>query len=172
MEIFGHLLRTIRPPKLTIELVPKPCWGRNVRTLVSPETWRSIQKAVFDHAGGKCQVCGWPAAPMPYPPRFHCHEIWHYNDWRGVQKLEGFVALCRFCHEVKHIGLARAEGRYAAAIAHLAKVNGWSRKAAFAHADACFDRWEGRSRRAWVQDLAVLCEWLARQRVPPDGSRS
>jgi hypothetical protein len=150
---------------LTIELVPKPCWGKNARALVSPEAWREIQRAVLAEAAGRCRVCGWPAGPVSYRPHFECHEIWRYDDWRGVQTLEGFVAVCRFCHEVKHIGLTQSKGRYAAAIAHLAKVNGWSKDEARRYADDCFAAYERRSRRAWTQDLTVLYAWLRRQGI-------
>jgi hypothetical protein len=173
MDLLGNLRRVLGlgPPRLTIELVPKPCWGRNVRALVSPEVWRGIQGVVFRDGAGRCQVCGWPAAPIAYRPQFECHETWRYDDWRGVQTLEGFVALCRFCHEVKHIGLTQSKGRYAAAIAHLATVNGWSRKAARRYADECVDTYERRSRRTWTQDLSVLYEWLERQGIPSQGPR-
>jgi hypothetical protein len=129
---------------------------------VSPDRWREIQQTVFDRAGGKCQICGWPGDLPRQRPRFDCHEVWHYDAWKGVQRLDGFVALCRFCHEVKHLGRARSEGRYAQAIAHLAKVNGWSRKAAIRYADASFKTLERRSHRRWTQDLTVLYDWLAR----------
>ena len=36
----------------------------------------------------------------------HCHEIWNYGDLQHIQKLVGFVALCRLCHHVKHLALA------------------------------------------------------------------
>jgi hypothetical protein len=65
-------------------------------------------------------VAGRPVLGIPF-----CHEVWSYHERTGVQRLEGFIALCDFCHEVKHIGLARKKGRERAALAHLAKVNGW-----------------------------------------------
>lgn len=173
MDLLGHLRRALGmgPPRLTIELVPEPCWRKNVRALVSPEVWRDIQRAVFHDAAGHCRVCGWPVNPIAGPPRFHCHESWRYDDWRGVQTLEGFVALCRFCHEVKHIGHTQRQGRYAAAIAHLAKVNGWSRTAALRYADACFQTHERRSRKTWTQDLTVLYAWLERRGFPSNDPR-
>jgi hypothetical protein len=97
------------PPRLTIELVPRSCWYKNVRALVSPEQWH---------------------------------------------------ALCDFCHEVTHMGLTRTNGRHGAALAHLARVNGWSRRTAADYARQCFDEWDRRSRRRWRQDLALLDDWL------------
>jgi hypothetical protein len=164
MDLSSRLLRLLRPPQLTIELVPSPCWGRNVRMIVSPDQWHQIQKVVFDHAGDTCEVCGWPRDRPPQHSQLHCHEVWNYNDWRAMQRLEGFRSLCRFCHEVKHIGYASTKERYGPAIGHLANVNRWSRRAATQYADACFRTYERRSRRSWSQDLTVLYEWLERTR--------
>jgi hypothetical protein len=86
--------------------------------------------------------------------------VWSYQRWTGVQRLEGFLGLCDFCHEVKHMGLTRTNGRYGAALAHLAKVNGWSRRTAADYARRCFEEWDHRSRRRWRQDLALLDDWL------------
>lgn len=120
MRIWRWLVRSRwirRSPRLTIELVPNPCWEKNVRALVSAREWQRIQKAVFDRAAGICQVCGWQG-------NLHCHEVWRYDESTGIQTLETFIALCGFCHEVKHIGFANLHGRYRQAIAHLARVNG------------------------------------------------
>lgn len=145
----------VGPPRLTIELVPSSCWRKNVRASVSPADWQRIRHVVLTRARGKCQVCRWEG-------RLHCHEVWRYQDAEGVQVLDGFVALCRFCHEVKHIGFATVSGRDRAALAHLAKVNGWSRAAAMRYTEQCFDLYERRSRRVWTQDLTALNAWLER----------
>jgi hypothetical protein len=87
----------------------------------------------------------------------HCHEVWRYDESSGgAQALEEFLAPCRFCHEVKHIGLANVHGRYHQAIAHLARVNRWSRSSAAEYANRCFEIHERRSRREWSQDLTAL----------------
>jgi hypothetical protein len=153
--MFRLLVWFRRSPRLTIELVPTPCWGKSVRARVSPHEWRRIQQVVFDRAGGKCQLCGWQRG-------LHCHEVWRYDESAGVQALEGFLALCRFCHEVKHIGLASVHGRYHQALAHLARVNRWSKSWAAEYANRCFETHERRSRREWSQDLTALKAWLGR----------
>jgi hypothetical protein len=159
-----HMLRFLvwfrRSPRLTIELVPSPCWGKNLRALVSPDEWQGIQETVFGHAAGKCQVCG-------FQGNLHCHEVWRYNEVSGVQTLVGFLALCRFCHEVKHIGRAKVRGRYHQAIAHLARVNRWSKRAAERYADRCFETYERRSGREWRQDVRAVNAALERDGKPP-----
>jgi hypothetical protein len=144
-------------PRLTIELVPRPCWHANVRAIVTPDQWNAIRHAVFERAAYRCEICGWRATAR-HP--LHCHETWSYQGWRGVQKLEGFLALCRFCHEAKHLGLARTNGREHAALAYLARINGWSAGTAARYAAKCFKEFERRSRRTWRQDVSRLNEWV------------
>ena len=122
--------------------------------MVSPERWRDIQQAVFAIARYQCEICGWRGGHL------HCHEVWSYNDRTGVQRLAGFLALCRFCHEVKHIGLAKVDGRYAPALAHLARVNRWSRAVAVEYVDACFEQFERRSEKEWRLDVTQALKMM------------
>ena len=52
--------------------------------------------AQYHSCCGICQARG----------RLSCHEIWHYDDDQHVQTLQGFIALCEWCHHMKHLGLA------------------------------------------------------------------
>jgi hypothetical protein len=93
MGLVRSLFTFLRRPRLTIELVPRPCWFKNVRAVVSPDQWDTIRRSVFAGAANKCQICGWRASA--HRP-LHCHEVWRYHGWTGVQKLEGFLALCNY----------------------------------------------------------------------------
>src|SRR5581483_3780994 len=81
---------------------------------------------------------------------------WEYDDARAVQRLVRLTALCPACHEVKHFGLANKRGRGERAIAHLARVNGWSVSDAEAYVEAAFEQWASRSRHEWTLDCSVL----------------
>ena len=107
-------------PQLTVELVPQTCWFSNVRDHVSKATWDLLRKRTYKQANYRCSVCGGRGPKWPV----ECHEIWHYDDQKKVQKLLGLTALCPSCHEVKHIGLAGVRGRCQQACEHLARVNG------------------------------------------------
>jgi hypothetical protein len=85
-----------------------------------------------------------------------CHEIWHYDDARGIQKLVELVTLCSPCHRVKHFGLALSRGEHKEAFAHLAAVNGWPEKLAMLYVALCFAIWQRRSKRRWKLDLTWL----------------
>lgn len=43
-------------PKLTVELVPKPCWFSNVRDHVNQAEWDRLRCATYQQAGYVCQV--------------------------------------------------------------------------------------------------------------------
>ncbi|MCA1592060.1 MAG: HNH endonuclease [Acidobacteria bacterium] len=137
---------------LTIELIPQTSWYKNVRSQVSNEEWERLKKLTASRAGHRCEICGGRGSKWPV----ECHEIFSYDDEAHVQRLVKLVALCPACHEVKHIGLAGVRGRRAAAIAHLARVNGWSNADAELYAEGCFEQWHRRSRHAWKLDLSYL----------------
>lgn len=137
---------------LTIELVPRTSWYKNVRSNVSKEEWERLKKIISSRAGHRCEICGGRGARWPV----ECHEIFAYDDERHVQKLIGLMALCPACHEVKHIGLAGLRGKSNSARAHLAKVNGWSMEDAELYIEGCFEIWHRRSRHQWNLDLSYL----------------
>jgi hypothetical protein len=137
---------------LTIELVPKTAWYKNVRSNVSKAEWENLRKATFGRAGNRCEICGGRGARWPV----ECHEIFAYDDERHVQKLIRLIALCPACHEVKHIGLTGLRGKGNSAKAHLAKVNNWSLEDAELYIEGCFEMWHRRSCHQWKLDLSYL----------------
>jgi len=137
---------------LTVELVPRTAWFKNVRSHVSPAEWERLKKLTFARAGYRCDVCDGRGERWPV----ECHEIFSYDDARKVQRLERLAALCPACHEVKHAGLAGVRGRQRQAVAHLARVNNWSREDAEAYLEVCFEQWHRRSNHEWSLDLSHL----------------
>lgn len=136
-----------RELKLTIELVPKTSWYNNMRKIVPPPEWDKIRRRTYAEYGHRCGVCGSKG-------RLNCHEIWHYDDHRHVQELEGFIALCDLCHHVKHIGLAgvlAARGKldYESVVKHFMSVNECDRKTFEEHRQEVFERWSQRSQHQW-----------------------
>ena len=106
--------------RLTIELVPKTCWFTNVRSAVTAPTWDKLRHLTASKAGHLCEICGGRGKRWPV----ESHERFSYDDKNHVQKLEGLIALCPPCHEVKHIGLAQMRGRKHLAMRHFCKING------------------------------------------------
>jgi hypothetical protein len=145
--------RRERPdPRLTIELVPETAWMSNVRTAVKPSDWDLIRKASYSKAGYRCEICGGVGRTHPV----ECHEIWKYDDELKTQTLLGFVSLCPPCHEVKHFGYARTQGKNKQATKHLAKVNAWEEFETLYYIQEQFEVWERRSKVQWKLNLDYL----------------
>jgi hypothetical protein len=134
---------------LTVELVPATCWYSNVRTAVTQGDWDRIRHQVYDRAGHRCEICGGHGPK----PRVHCHEIWTYDDHEHIQRLVDLIALCPYCHEVKHLGHANTTGHGDRARQWLAKINHWTAHQADAYLEHQFAIWEQRSlhdgRQTW-----------------------
>lgn len=147
-------------PSLTIELVPSTCWYSNVRSHVSRRGWETCKRFVRQRSGDRCEVCGGRGQRWPV----ECHEVWSYHEavdrdvvTLRVQRLDGLIALCPACHEVKHIGLTEIRGRLPTAVDHLARVNGWTADDALAYVESCVEVWAQRSQHEWELDVS----WLA-----------
>lgn len=140
-----------RELRLTAELVPASTWYRNLRSAVPRETWDRIRRRVYAEHGYRCAVCGARG-------RLSCHEVWAYDDEARVQRLSGFVALCDWCHHVKHLvhaaGLA-SEGKldYERVVQHFMRVNGCGRDAFEEHRGRAMEVYRRRSAEEWRVDL-------------------
>lgn len=142
---------------MSIELVPSNIWESSVHKLMSREVWDSIRNDFIKENGRKCQVYGETSGTM------NLHEIWNYDDKKHVQKLEGFILLCRMCHHVKHIGLAGIlanQGKldYDKVIEHFCKVNDCTKKEFEKHKAKAFEIWRERSEYEWNQDFGKYKE--------------
>lgn len=148
-----NLLTSVDEPKLTIELVPSTAWGENLRSILTKPMWDRLRKRTYRQANFQCEVCGGKGLKWPV----ECHEIWHYDDGQHTQTLQGLIALCPPCHQVKHIGFAHIQGKGDEARAHLARVNGWSQSQASLYIGEAFEQWNERSAFEWTLNL----DWLA-----------
>lgn len=140
--------------KLTIELVPRTSWFSNLRSLLSKEEWDVIRKGCYAKAGHVCEICSGVGPKHPV----ECHEVWEYDEDKGIQKLVSLIALCPSCHEVKHIGLAGINGRREQAVEHFCKVNECTIEIAESHIEQAFSEWHRRSGMDWTLDVSKLEE--------------
>ena len=141
-----------RKLKLIIELAPATSWYTNLRSILPREKWGKIKKFVYSKYDHKCQT-------YKSKGKIHCHEVWFYDDVNHIQKLKGLVALCEWCHHIKHIGLAgiiRGQLDYEKLIKHFMKMNDCDRFTFTKHKDEAFKIWEKRSKYEWQIDLGKL----------------
>jgi len=138
--------------KLTIELVPKTSWFTNLRSILTTSQWDNIRKDCYKNANYRCEICNGVGKSHPV----ECHEVWSYDDVNHIQKLDGLIALCPSCHQVKHIGLAKIKGRYFEAMQHLIDINGISEYEAEELIEEAFAEYSERSRYNWTVDISYL----------------
>ncbi len=89
-----------RKLKLTIESVPKPCYGRNLHKLMSRKDWDTLRRQVYHKYNYQCAICGASG-------RMTAHEVWEYDDDNHTQKLVDIIAICNMCDHCKHMGLSQ-----------------------------------------------------------------
>ncbi len=148
--------------KLTIELVPRPLWGRDLAKLMPRKEWDKLREQVYAQYNHLCGICGAGG-------RMICHEIWHYDDENHVQHLAGFIALCGMCNSCKHMGrsgnLAR-QGKldFGAVVDHFCSVNGITRAVFRKIRMAAFDQWSERSKHEWTQDFGEYSGLIRQER--------
>jgi hypothetical protein len=146
---------------LTAELVPSTSWYNNLRAVMAKDEWDYIRKEVYAYYYHRCGICDAPGT-------LHCHEVWSYDDATLTQTLDGFIALCPWCHHIKHLGLAgilsgRGELDYERLIQHFLRVNGCTRAEFFRHRDEAFDQWEKRSKHTWTIELDEYADFVRKQ---------
>ncbi|MBE5751656.1 MAG: HNH endonuclease [Clostridiales bacterium] len=138
--------------KLTFELVPEECWGGNLRSILSPTQWDIIRKDAYKRAGYQCRICGAKG-------RLEAHEVWDYDEKRALQKLTDVVALCKDCHEVKHISRTQLVGRGMEAMEHFMRVNDCSQMEFHAELQRVNDEYKKRNKiEGWTTDMSWLKE--------------
>lgn len=143
------------PFPLTIELVPKSCWFSNLRSELPRKDWDRLRKKTYEKAQYRCEICGGKGDKWTV----ECHEIWAYDDLNKIQKLDGLIALCPPCHQVKHFGFANINNKGKEALIHLAQVNAWPLGKASLYVEKCFVIWENRSKYPWTLDISILQEF-------------
>ena len=143
--------------KLSLELIPGPLWGRNLRSNVvglGPGRWLKLSRATRS-ALGKCAICGGT-------DRLHGHENWRYVEKprSGVATLVRVDVICTICHSVQHWGriqqlliigvMSPADERRL--IRHFMRVNKCTRAAFERHVVRSFRIWRLRSKKRWKID--------------------
>ena len=137
--------------KLDFEMVPEECWYSNLRSVLKPADWDKVRKDAYARAKGRCCICGKIG-------RLEAHEKWSYDEENALQTLEDVVALCRNCHEVKHISRTQLVGRGVEAMEHFMKVNRCSQ---MEYHQALGEANEAYLRRNKIEGWSTDIRWLA-----------
>jgi len=145
--------------RLRIELIPSTVWYSSLYRLLPSDVWNNIRNEIIAKDGRKCQICGETEGMM------NLHEMWEYDDKKHIQKLVGFILLCKMCHHVKHIGLAgiladKGELDYGELIEHFCRVNNCTERDFEEIRERAFEIWENRSQHEWKQDFGKYAAFI------------
>lgn len=131
-----------------VDLIPATSWGASLANILTPGSWKRVRDGVVNFAGG-CEDCG-------VQNNLECHEIWSYDEEIGVQTLVGLRSVCDACHETYHLGFARVNGRYAAALERLATINRIAKKEIERFESEIVEKFISRSEIEWTLDLTAI----------------
>jgi hypothetical protein len=142
---------------LTIELIPKPLWGKSLKHLLSQEEWNRLRRRVYRTCRYQCQACGATDTMM------YCHEVWAYDEEQHIQRLSALLSLCELCHHIKHLGYAEKAARTGrvdmeALITHFCLVTGHNRADFEMLREVAFEQWAYRSTLDWTQDFGTWAD--------------
>jgi len=135
---------------LTIELIPKTSFFKNLRSELKAAQWDSLRKSVYQKANYRCQICGGKGKAHSV----ECHEIWEYDH--PYQILIELIALCPSCHMVKHWGLTQLRGKEHVAFAHIQKVNNWTPQQVREHISEVAEIWHERNKVNWILNIEAI----------------
>lgn len=152
-------------PRLEVGLIPASMWGKNVRAVVSEESWLKLRRqfgAYYDPFinypdPAPPLVCG--CCDEKFLDSLHLHELWDFNDDKRTQTLIGFKAVCEDCHNAIHIGRANKVGLGESAKKHLKKVNSWTDIQLLEYLESAQSEWIRRSSIEYELDV----DWLVTQ---------
>lgn len=160
-QLLDSKKREMVKPKLEIELVPNTCWFTNLRSILDATDWDKIRKQVYEKADYRCGICGGKGDTHPV----EAHEVFEYHVSENSlpeirsQVLTHVQALCEFCHEAKHMGLAQIRGFGERAKETLMRVNKWNEKETEEYVRMKFEEWSIRSKYQWHINIDRITDY-------------
>jgi hypothetical protein len=140
--------------ELFVDLIPRTCWGKNVRSCIHPRDWNRVRKFIYERVNYICECCG--INTLTNNVQLDAHERWLYDNDTYTQKLVRVVALCGVCHETTHIGLAGIKGKRDEAEKHLQNIRKFTEKELKKHIKDAFELWAYRNKFDWKLDISLI----------------
>ena len=140
--------------ELFIDLIPQSCWFKNARSNIDRSNWDYVRNCVYSRVYYICECCGIDTNENNV--RLDCHERWNYDQVNNIQSLVRLIALCQYCHESTHMGLAQVQNRGEEAMQHLMNVRNCTIEEAESHKRDAFAIWRKRNQVKWILDLSML----------------
>lgn len=141
----------IKDPLLPVELVPDSLWSSESE-YIPMDLWIILKQECFSRALGQCEIC----QVSQTSETLVMHQVFSINDEKSIISFDRFESLCQPCHDVKHIGWARKEGRDAEAKVRLGIVNQWNEQQVAGYLKKSWTEWGTRSRKTFTLELPGL----------------
>eukprot|EP00241_Pyramimonas_parkeae_P019554 CAMPEP_0114281954 /NCGR_PEP_ID=MMETSP0059-20121206/3292_1 /TAXON_ID=36894 /ORGANISM="Pyramimonas parkeae, Strain CCMP726" /LENGTH=304 /DNA_ID=CAMNT_0001402547 /DNA_START=45 /DNA_END=959 /DNA_ORIENTATION=- len=141
-------------PSLYADVFPQQLINMNVSQLVPPHQWNQLRRRQYAFANFRCQICDQVGPKWPV----ECTERWAFNCRTSTVRLEGLLALCPSCHEVKHLQRLSLMDKDERALQHLRFVNQWSQKDLDEYMQFVFRTFDKISGHNWITDFSWLSE--------------
>jgi len=111
--------------KLIPRLVPRPLWGKNLRTSLGGG-WAALSKKIRKLAGDQCEICGGTSDDAPVRWTTCLDEVWTYDYENRTAYLADLKAICWWCNAITHFGFTMTNypKHVDRALEHGARVNG------------------------------------------------
>lgn len=162
--------------RLSLELVPKKMWGKNVRSIISRENWDALRWGLFattikpkfckidfgyisKRESVQCLTCGSEEKSL------ELHEEWDYDDVAFVQRLVDLVPVCEDCHLAMHYGRANQVGLEKRAEQQLVKITGLSQNQVQEEISSAFEKWRWRSQHEYKLEVSFLNQWIPDSKI-------
>ena len=156
---------------LCVDLIPNPCWGKNIEQLIGagiPSAGGLASQALkdgrlaasqtkFDLLGNCvnirvnyiCEFCKTRTGLVTVGK-------WEYDESTKIRFLRRLIGLCGLCVDVTHIGRASIYGKRDEAINHLKNVRNFTQAQANQHIHEAFNLWRIRNEINWYSDISIL----------------
>jgi hypothetical protein len=153
--------------KLRIELVPKPLWGRNLRSNdgLGKKRWDKLRHKLVESDGARCAICG------NTEKKLNGHEVWDYREKKtvGTAALLRVEIVCVDCHDIHHWARTTrlfqacriASERYGFLRKHFRKVNGCRQADFDRHFLHSMRVWSRQSKKRWKIDWGAFASPIA-----------
>jgi hypothetical protein len=142
--------------KLRSDLIPRSSRYINLKNLAKPYQWDIIRREAYKNSNHVCGLCGKEG-------RLECHEQWEFDDINHIQKLIGTIALCNYCHSIKHLGFMavnKSNEDIVKITNHFMQINHCSKKEFDTYVSYTFSQWGERSKFQWTIDWNEYKEYI------------
>ena len=147
--------------RIHFQVIPVKCVGRNLHShnIIKAEKWQEISKEVRLRTRGICECCGRKFDTN----ELSAHEVWEFDEERGIQRLLCIIGICDKCHRTihyqYHFSNNKLEPRDAFICkAHYMDLSGWDENGFEMALDIALKRYRILNQREedWKLDISLI----------------